>query len=205
MSHSESAPVWSQRFAGRLHPQIARFNASLSFDIALLPYDIAGSQAHARMLAACGILTPAEGEQIQQGLAQILKEWEEGSFNPLEQRDRDGNFLAEDVHYAVEKRLIELIGEVGKKLHTGRSRNDQVATDLRLYLRDQIHQIQGSLRQLQRILVDLAEKHLDTVMPGYNHLQRAQTIPGGSVGWESQSRLQSCDSRPVQKPLLPAR
>ncbi|MEN9220371.1 MAG: argininosuccinate lyase, partial [Thermostichales cyanobacterium GMQP_bins_62] len=136
----------------------------------------AGSQAHARMLAACGILTPAEGEQIQQGLAQILKEWEEGSFNPLEQRDRDGNFLAEDVHYAVEKRLIELIGEVGKKLHTGRSRNDQVATDLRLYLRDQIHQIQGSLRQLQRILVDLAEKHLDTVMPGYTHLQRAQPI-----------------------------
>ena len=176
MSTPEPTPVWSQRFAGRLHPRIAHFNASLWFDIALIEYDILGSQAHAKMLAACGIISASEAEQLQQGLTQILQEWQSGAFNPLASLDAEGNPLAEDVHYAVEKRLIELVGEVGKKLHTGRSRNDQVATDLRLYLRDQITQIQGSLRKLQTTLLDLAEKHVDTVMPGYTHLQRAQPI-----------------------------
>ncbi|GAB4212429.1 MAG: argininosuccinate lyase [Synechococcales cyanobacterium] len=176
MSTSEQAPVWSQRFVGKLHPRIARFNASLFFDLALLDYDLTGSQAHAQMLTTCGVLTPEEGALLQLGLEQIRQEWQSGQFDPLGQRDEDGNPLAEDVHYAVEKRLIELVGEVGKKLHTGRSRNDQVATDVRLYLRDQIDQIQGSLRAFQGVLLALAEDHLYTVMPGYTHLQRAQPI-----------------------------
>ncbi|MGY2726495.1 argininosuccinate lyase [Thermostichus sp. OS-CIW-26] len=159
---------WSQRFEGSLHPAIARFNASIGFDIRLLPYDVAGSLAHVQMLAACGILTQQEADQIRWGLEQIQQEAAAGTFRPDPE--------AEDVHYAVERRLVALVGEVGKKLHTGRSRNDQVATDLRLYLRDQIDHLRQALWELRGVLLDLAERHLETILPGYTHLQRAQPI-----------------------------
>lgn len=149
---------WSQRFEGSLHPAIARFNASIGFDIRLLPYDVAGSLAHVQMLAACGILTRQEADQIRQGLEQIQQEAAAGTFRPDPE--------AEDVHYAVERRLVALVGEVGKKLHTGRSRNDQVATDLRLYLRDQIDHLRQALWELRGVLLDLAERHLETILPG---------------------------------------
>ncbi|MCS7030336.1 MAG: argininosuccinate lyase [Gloeomargarita sp. SKYG116] len=157
---------WSQRFTQPLHPLVERFNASIGFDLALLPWDVRGSQAHARMLARQGIITPEEGETLVQGLAQILQEYEQGRF-PAQ---------GEDVHLAVEQRLTELVGEVGKKLHTARSRNDQVATDLRLYLRDAIDDIAQRLRQLQRVLCQVAADHVETLMPGYTHLQRAQPV-----------------------------
>jgi argininosuccinate lyase (EC 4.3.2.1) len=160
--------VWSQRFESALHPAITLFNASIGFDIALIEYDITGSQAHAQMLGKTGIITPEEAQQIVDGLEQIRQEYRNGTFQPTVE--------AEDVHFAVERRLTELIGAVGKKLHTARSRNDQVATDLRLYLRDQIQQIQRQLRTWQKTLISVAEQHLETLIPGYTHLQRAQPV-----------------------------
>jgi argininosuccinate lyase len=160
--------TWSQRFESALHPAIAEFNASIGFDIELIEYDLTGSQAHAKMLAHTGIIAAEEGEQLVQGLEQIRQEYRQGQFNP--------GIDAEDVHFAVERRLTELVGDVGKKLHTARSRNDQVGTDTRLYLRDQIDQIRQSLRSFQTVLVDLASQHVKTLIPGYTHLQRAQPI-----------------------------
>jgi argininosuccinate lyase len=151
-----------------LNPAIALFNASISFDIALIEYDITGSQAHAQMLGHTGIIATSEAEAIVQGLEQIRQEHRQGQFQP--------GVEAEDVHFAVERRLTELIGDTGKKLHTGRSRNDQVGTDIRLYLRDQIDRIQALLRQFQTVLVNLAEAHVETLIPGYTHLQRAQPL-----------------------------
>lgn len=160
--------TWSQRFESALHPAIARFNASIGFDIELIEYDITGSQAHARMLAKTGIISSDEGEQLVNGLEQIRQEHRAGNFNP--------GIDAEDVHFAVERRLTELVGDVGKKLHTARSRNDQVGTDTRLYLRDQIGQIRQQLREFQTVLLDLAERNVETLIPGYTHLQRAQPL-----------------------------
>ena len=160
--------TWSQRFESALHPAIARFNASIGFDIELIEYDITGSVAHAKMLAHTGIISPEEGEQLVSGLEQIRAEYREGKFNP--------GIDAEDVHFAVEKRLTELTGDVGKKLHTARSRNDQVGTDTRLYLRTQITQIRQQLREFQSVLVNLAEANVETLIPGYTHLQRAQPL-----------------------------
>jgi argininosuccinate lyase len=160
--------TWSDRFESALHPAIARFNASIGFDIELLEYDLTGSIAHAKMLAHTGIISPEEAETLVTGLEQIRGESRQGQFNP--------GIEAEDVHFAVERRLTELVGDTGKKLHTARSRNDQVGTDIRLYLRDQIGNIQGQLREFQGVLVDLAEKHLETPIPGYTHLQRAQPV-----------------------------
>ncbi len=160
--------TWSQRFESALHPAIARFNASIGFDIELLEYDLTGSQAHARMLAHTGIISPAEGEQLVAGLEQIRQDYRQGLFTP--------GVDAEDVHFAVERRLTELVGDVGKKLHTARSRNDQVGTDTRLYLRDQINQIKQQIRGFQTVLVELAEQHVETLIPGYTHLQRAQPV-----------------------------
>ncbi|WJI26661.1 argininosuccinate lyase [Thermosynechococcus sp. B3] len=159
---------WSQRFEQALHPAIARFNASIGFDIRLIEYDLTGSQAHARMLAKTGIISPEEAETLIQGLEQIRQEYRDGQFTP--------GIEAEDVHFAVERRLTELVGEVGKKLHTARSRNDQVGTDIRLYLRSEIDHILRQLRQWQRTLLDLAESHIETLIPGYTHLQRAQPL-----------------------------
>jgi argininosuccinate lyase len=163
-----STPTWSQRFESALHPAIARFNASIGFDIELIEYDLTGSQAHARMLAYTRIITDAEAEQLVNGLEQIRQDYRNGQFQPGTE--------AEDVHFAVERRLTELVGDVGKKLHTARSRNDQVGTDTRLYLRDQIVSIQGQLRNFQQALLTLAEQHIETLIPGYTHLQRAQPL-----------------------------
>lgn len=160
--------TWSQRFESALHPAIARFNASIGFDIELIEYDITGSVAHAKMLAHTGIISPAEAEKLVAGLEQIRAEYRQGQFNP--------GIDAEDVHFAVEKRLTELTGDVGKKLHTARSRNDQVGTDTRLYLRDQITQIRQQLREFQSVLVNLAASNVETLIPGYTHLQRAQPL-----------------------------
>ncbi len=159
---------WSQRFESALHPAIARFNASIGFDIALIEHDLTGSQAHAKMLAKVGIISSQEADLIVEGLETIRQDYRQGIFVP--------GIDAEDVHFAVEHRLTALIGEAGKKLHTARSRNDQVGTDLRLYLRDQIDQIRTHIRQFQAVLVTLAETHLETLIPGYTHLQRAQPL-----------------------------
>ncbi len=159
---------WSQRFELALHPTIVEFNASIPFDINLIEYDITGSQAHAQMLARQGIITAEEGERIVAGLEQIRQEYRSGEFKPT--------IEAEDVHLAVERRLTEIIGDLGKKLHTARSRNDQVATDVRLYLRDQINHIRADLYHWQEALLTLAEDHLHTLIPGYTHLQRAQPV-----------------------------
>ena len=168
VNSSAQSQTWSQRFESALHPAIAQFNASIGFDIELIEYDITGSQAHARMLAQTGIISPEEGEQLVAGLEQVRQEYREGKLNP--------GVESEDVHFAVERRLTELIGDVGKKLHTARSRNDQVGTDTRLYLRDQIQQIQQRLKDFQTVMLGLAEKNIETLIPGYTHLQRAQPL-----------------------------
>lgn len=159
---------WSQRFETALHPDIETFNASIGFDIELIEYDITGSQAHAKMLAHVGVISAAESQTLVDGLEQIRAEHRSGEFTP--------GIDAEDVHFAVERRLTELVGDVGKKLHTARSRNDQVGTDIRLYLRSQIRQIQTLIRQFQTALVTLAEQNIKTLIPGYTHLQRAQPL-----------------------------
>lgn len=167
-SQAPLTQAWSQRFESALHPAIARFNASIGFDIALIEYDITGSQAHAQMLAHSGIITKAEAEQLVQGLEQVRQEYRAGQLQPT--------VADEDVHFAVEHRLTELLGDTGKKLHTARSRNDQVGTDIRLYLRDRVGQIRQQLRGFQAVLIELAEHHVETLIPGYTHLQRAQPV-----------------------------
>ncbi|WP_013323161.1 argininosuccinate lyase [Gloeothece verrucosa] len=160
--------TWSDRFEGSLHPAIALFNASIGFDIELIEYDLTGSIAHAKMLAHTGIISDSEAQQLVSGLEQIRSEYREGNFNP--------GIDQEDVHFAVERRLTEIVGDVGKKLHTARSRNDQVGTDIRLYLRDQIEQIRVQIREFQQVLLFHAENHVETLIPGYTHLQRAQPV-----------------------------
>lgn len=167
-SAKEAQQPWSQRFESALHPVIAQFNASIGFDLELIEYDLSGSQAHAQMLAHTGIVPVAEADQLVNGLEQIRQEYHQGRFQP--------DVAAEDVHMAVEQRLTELVGDVGKKLHTARSRNDQVGTDTRLYLRDQIQQIRIQLRDFQSVLLELAQQHIETLIPGYTHLQRAQPV-----------------------------
>ena len=163
-----SGSGWSDRFEEGLHPSIERFNASIGFDITLLQQDLDGSVAHARMLGRCELISTQESEQLIEGLETIRREAAAGAFNP--------GLEAEDVHFAVERRLIELLGPLGKKLHTGRSRNDQVGTDLRLWLRQQIDAIDAALLRFQRALFRHAEEHLHTLIPGYTHLQRAQPL-----------------------------
>ena len=163
-----SGSGWSDRFEEGLHPSIERFNASIGFDITLLQQDLDGSVAHARMLGRCNLISAQESEQLIEGLEAIRREAAADEFNP--------GLEAEDVHFAVERRLIELLGPLGKKLHTGRSRNDQVGTDLRLWLRQQIDAIDGALLRFQRALFGHAEEHLHTLIPGYTHLQRAQPL-----------------------------
>ncbi len=160
--------TWSDRFEGTLHPAIAKFNASIGFDLELIEYDITGSIAHAQMLAKTGIISASEGEELVAGLERVRQEYRAGNFQP--------GIDAEDIHFAVERRLTEIVGDVGKKLHTARSRNDQVGTDTRLYLRDRLHAIQTQLREFQQVLVDLATANVDTLIPGYTHLQRAQPL-----------------------------
>ena len=160
--------TWSDRFESALNPAIAIFNASIGFDIELIEYDLTGSIAHAKMLAKTKIISEAEAQQLETGLEQIRTEYQQDNFNP--------GVEAEDVHFAVERRLIEIVGDVGKKLHTARSRNDQVGTDIRLYLRAEIKEIQQHLRQFQAALLAHSQQHVETLIPGYTHLQRAQPI-----------------------------
>ena len=160
--------TWSDRFEQGLHPVIERFNASIGFDIALLQEDLDGSVAHARMLAACGVISDDEARQLSEGLETIRTEAAAGEFQP--------GLADEDVHFAVERRLIALLGPVGKKLHTGRSRNDQVGTDLRLWLRRRLDDLDACVLRFQRALLSQALAQRTTLIPGYTHLQRAQPV-----------------------------
>jgi len=165
------ATTWSGRFNEPVDERVKRFTASVGFDQRLARFDIEGSVAHARMLRQVGVLTDVDVADIERGLGLILQDIEAGRF--------EWSLDLEDVHLNIERRLTELVGDAGKRLHTGRSRNDQVATDLRLYLRDAIDRIRGLVRDLRRALLDLADAHADTVMPGFTHLQVAQPVTFG--------------------------
>ncbi len=173
MSHTTDVPgkLWGGRFSEPTDQFVERFTASIGFDARLYHHDIQGSIAHARMLAHVGVLSGNECGAIVNGLQQIHSEIDTGSLQ--------WSVALEDVHMNVESRLIEIVGEVGKRLHTGRSRNDQVATDIRLYLRDEIDALRALMTQLLTALLDLAATHADTIMPGFTHLQIAQPVTFG--------------------------
>jgi argininosuccinate lyase len=160
--------LWGGRFAKKTDRLVEDFHSSISFDQRLYYQDILGSIAHARMLGKQGIITEKEAERLIEGLESVLHDIETGKV--------EFEIDAEDIHMNVEKILTEKVGEVGKKLHTARSRNDQVALDVRMYLKGEIKEIISLLANLQDVLLDLSEKHLETVMPGYTHLQKAQPI-----------------------------
>ncbi len=191
---------WTGRFTEPTNAFVEAFTASVGFDQRMYRQDINGSIAHARMLAHVGVLTAAERDAIIAGLNDILAEIESGAFQ--------WSIALEDVHMNIEKRLTDRIGDAGKKLHTGRSRNDQVATDVRLYLRDEIDAIAAELKRLQTALIDLAEREADTIMPGFTHLQTAQPITFGHhmLAWNEMlqrdaERLQDCRKRVNTMPL----
>ena len=191
---------WSGRFKEPVDERVKRFSASVGFDQRLAKQDIAGSLAHARMLAAAGILTKRDLTAIERGLARIRREIETGRFA--------WSLDDEDVHLNIERRLTALVGEAGKRLHTARSRNDQVATDLRLWLREEIDAIDGVLAALLRALIAQAERHAALVMPGYTHLQVAQPVTFGhhllayvAMLERDRSRLAQCRARVNQLPL----
>jgi argininosuccinate lyase len=168
---ASAAKAWSGRFAEPLDSLTQRFNASVDFDRRLAEFDIQGSLAHARMLARCGILAAGDLADIERGMACILEEVRGGTFPWSIER--------EDVHFNIEHRLTELVGDAGKRLHTARSRNDQVATDIRLWLRSEIDGLLTLLRTVRERLVDLAERHAATLMPGFTHMQVAQPVTFG--------------------------
>ena len=168
---STNSKAWSGRFSEPVDELVKRYTASVSFDQRMWAADIAGSRAHATMLARQKIISDKDLADIKQGLAQIEGEITRGEFT--------WSLDDEDVHLNIEKRLTALVGDAGKRLHTGRSRNDQVATDIRLYLRGEIDRIAGLVRALQTSLVNVAEKHADTLMPGFTHLQVAQPVVFG--------------------------
>ena len=162
------AQLWGGRFTKETDQLVYNFNASISFDKKLYAQDIRGSIAHVMMLAKQGILTDIEKEQIIDGLEGILSDVEKGKLKISD--------AYEDIHSFVEATLISRIGDAGKKLHTGRSRNDQVALDMKLYTRDEITQISHLLEELLRAILAIMEEHTETVMPGFTHLQKAQPI-----------------------------
>lgn len=166
--HNQSGQMWGGRFNEATDSFVAEFTASVNFDKRMAKEDIQGSIAHATMLGKCGIISTSESQQIIDGLTQIEQEIGSGEFV--------WSVALEDVHMNIESRLTALIGDVGKKLHTGRSRNDQVATDIRLYLRNQTDVILSLLSRLQTGLLELADKHTNTIMPGFTHLQTAQPV-----------------------------
>ncbi|MGF1546982.1 MAG: argininosuccinate lyase [Thiotrichales bacterium] len=195
-----SANLWGGRFSEPTDAFVQAFTASVGFDQRMYRQDIEGSQAHARMLGHIGVLSQDEVNQIVTGLDQVRTEIEQGKFV--------WSIELEDVHMNIEARLTELIGTVGKKLHTGRSRNDQVATDIRLYLRDAIDAITRELDRLQSALLDLAEREAETLMPGFTHLQVAQPISFGHhmLAWfemleRDRQRLADCRRRVNVMPL----
>ncbi len=168
---TEPAKAWSGRFTEPVSELVKRYTASVFFDQRMAQQDIRGSLAHARMLARQGIIGAADLADIERGMKQIVDEIERGAF--------DWNVDDEDVHLNIEKRLTALVGDAGKRLHTGRSRNDQVATDIRLWLRDAIDQILVLIGELQKNLLDIAEQHAATPLPGFTHLQVAQPVTFG--------------------------
>jgi argininosuccinate lyase len=159
---------WGGRFQQSTDSSMEQFSASISFDRILYAYDIEGSIAHCKMLSKCKIIKPSEAKKIINGLERIAKEFVEGRF---EVEDR-----LEDIHMNIENRLSELIGPVAGKLHTARSRNDQICLDIRMYLRDEVDEILKELKRLTKTLLDLAKKNIDHIIPGYTHLQRAQPV-----------------------------
>jgi argininosuccinate lyase len=169
--HGAPPERWSGRFAEAVSERVKRYTASVAFDRRLARFDILGSLTHARMLAAQGIIGPDDLAAIERGMSQIAAEIEAGRF--------EWSLDAEDVHLNIERRLTTLVGDAGKRLHTGRSRNDQVATDIRLWTRAAIDDIATLIRDVQRALVDLAERHADLPMPGFTHLQVAQPVTFG--------------------------
>jgi argininosuccinate lyase len=167
---SESKTLWGGRFTGQIDPGFARFNRSFGFDRRLFEADARASLAHCEGLRAAGVLDDGDAARISEGLRRLLSQADERGESFFD----DGS--AEDVHSFIEARLIELVGDAGRKLHTGRSRNDQVATALRLWLREEIDRATEAARGVQAALLDLAEAHADAVLPGYTHMQRAQPI-----------------------------
>ncbi|WP_456269020.1 argininosuccinate lyase [Kushneria sp. AK178] len=191
---------WGGRFSEPTDAFVAAFTASIGFDQRLYHHDIRGSIAHATMLARVGVLTDNERDTIVGGLQQIEAEIERGEI--------EWSVALEDIHMNIEARLTERIGTVGKKLHTGRSRNDQIATDIRLYLRDGIDAVAGELSRLRRGLIELAEREADTIMPGFTHLQSAQPVTFGHhlLAWQEmiardQERLLDARKRVNVMPL----
>jgi len=202
MSDTGNKPgkLWGGRFTEATDTFVERFTASVQFDKRMYGHDIDGSVAHAKMLSHVGVLTQDECEQIVSGLEDIRRAIKDDEF--------DWSVALEDVHMNVEAALTERIGAVGKKLHTGRSRNDQVATDIRLYVRDEIDQVTGLLARLQNALIDLAAREADTVMPGFTHLQTAQPTTFGHhmLAWNEMlerdyGRLIDCRKRVNLSPL----
>jgi argininosuccinate lyase len=206
MQEEDTQPVspapagWSGRFEEPVDELVQRFTASVGFDRRLAPFDILGSLAHARMLGAVGVLSVTDVESIERGLARIGREVEEGRF--------EWSVELEDVHFNIERRLTALVGDAGKRLHTARSRNDQVATDVRLYVRDAIDRIVVLLRAFQTALIDVAEAHADTIMPGFTHLQVAQPVTFGhhllayrEMAARDVERLADCRRRVNRLPL----
>jgi argininosuccinate lyase len=196
----DTSKLWGGRFTEATDSFVQRFTASVDFDQRMAAEDIDGSLAHAAMLCAVGVLTEAELADIRRGLAQVQEEINSGSFQ--------WSVELEDVHMNIEARLTELIGTTGKKLHTGRSRNDQVATDIRLYLRSAIDTIAAQLTRLQSGTIGLAARNSDTIMPGFTHLQTAQPVTFGHhlLAWNEMlerdyGRLQDCRKRVNLSPL----
>jgi argininosuccinate lyase len=199
MSKIKNKP-WSGRFTESTNALVEEFTASVTFDQRLYLHDIRGSQAHARMLAKINVLTQEECDSIISALDEIRQEIEAGKF--------DWRIDLEDVHMNIESRLVEKIGEPGKKLHTGRSRNDQVATDIRLFVRECIDILDTELQRVQKAILDLAEQEADTLMPGFTHLQVAQVITVGHhlMAWfemisRDRQRLADCKKRVNIMPL----
>lgn len=200
MTTVNSEKLSSARFAEATDAFVEVFTASVDFDQRMAPQDIQGSIAHATMLMRCNIISKQDCEAIVAGLNQISEEINKGEFV--------WSIKQEDVHMNIEARLTSLIGIAGKRLHTGRSRNDQVATDIRLYLRSEIEHISHQLTRLQNAILNLAEQHTDTIMPGFTHLQVAQPITFGHhlMAWfemlvRDQDRLQDCCKRVNIMPL----
>ena len=201
MPEKPSQPTtWSGRFHEPVAELVKRFTASVEFDRRLATFDLDGSLAHARMLAHCKIISAADLAAIESGLASIRAEIDSGKF--------EWSIDAEDVHLNIEKRLIALVGEAGKRLHTARSRNDQVATDIRLWLRAAIDELTQAVHALQSVLVDQADRYAAVVMPGYTHLQVAQPVSFGhhmlayyQMLERDASRLADCRRRANQLPL----
>jgi argininosuccinate lyase len=164
----KKSEAWSALFSEPMSELVKRYTASVFFDKRLWQADIAGSLAHAEMLGAQGIISADDHAAIERGMAQVTAEIESGAF--------EWKLDLEDVHLNIEARLTQLAGDAGKRLHTGRSRNDQVATDVRLWLRSEIDLIDGLLTELQKSLVDVAEQHIETILPGFTHLQVAQPV-----------------------------